>query len=74
MRKLIRFENLVNFDVLMKFEKRGDATFINHASIEVRHSNSFFYVCALSKLSKRGRCYYQRAWRLFITHMRALHK
>ena len=53
MRKLIRFENLVNFDVLMKFEKRGDATFINHASIEVRHSNSFFYVCALSKVSKR---------------------
>ena len=42
MRKLLRLENLVNFDVLMKFEKRGDATFINHASIEVGHSNSFF--------------------------------
>ena len=62
MRKLLRLENLVNFDVLMEFEKRGDATFINHSSIEVGHSNSFFfYVCALSKVSKRGRCYYQRA-------------
>ena len=43
MRKLLRLENLVNFDVLMKFEKRGDASFINHASIEVGHSNFFFF-------------------------------
>ena len=42
MRKKVRLENLVNFDVLIKFEKRGDATFINHASIEVGHRNSFF--------------------------------
>ena len=63
MRKLLRLENLVNFDVLMKFAERGDASFINHASIEVGHSIFFifFYVCALSKVSKRERCYYQRA-------------
>ena len=42
MRKLLRLENLVNFDVLMKSEKRGDAAFITHTSIEVRLSNSFF--------------------------------
>ena len=53
MRKLLRLENLVNFDVLMKSEKRGDAAFINHAFIEVGHSIFFFYVCALSKVSKR---------------------
>ena len=44
MRKLLRLENLVNFDVLMKFEKRGDASFINQASIEVGHSNYFFFL------------------------------
>ena len=44
MRKLLRLKNLVNFDVLMKFEKRGDALFNNHASIEVGHSNFFFYL------------------------------
>ena len=53
MRKLLRLEKLVNFDVWMKFSKRGDALFINHGSIEVGHSIFFFYVCALSKVSKR---------------------
>ena len=52
MRKLLRLEKLVNFDVWMKFAKRGDALFINHGSIEVGHS-IFFYVCTLSKVSKR---------------------
>ena len=42
MRKLLRLENLVNFDVWMKFVKRGDALFINHGCIEVGHSNFFF--------------------------------
>ena len=74
MRKLLPLEKLVNFDVWMKFAKRGDALFINHGSIEVGLSNFLFYVGALSKVSKRGRCYYHRAWRLFITHTRALHK
>ena len=45
MRKQLRLENLVNFDVLMKFAERGDASFINHAFIEVGHSN-FFFTCA----------------------------
>ena len=44
MRKLLRLENLVNFNVWMKFVKRGDALFINHGSIEVGHS--FFFTCA----------------------------
>ena len=44
MRKLLRLENLVNFDVFMKFAKRGDALFINHASIEVGHSIFFLRV------------------------------
>ena len=35
MKKLLRLEKFVNFDVLMKFAKRGDALFINHGSIEV---------------------------------------
>ena len=42
MKNLLRFENLVSFDVFMKFGERGDASFINHASIEVGNSNSFF--------------------------------
>ena len=33
---------LVNFDVWMKFVKRGDALFINHGSIEV--GNSIFFL------------------------------
>ena len=44
MRKLLRLENLVNFDVWMKFVKRGDALFINHGSIEVGHSIFFLRV------------------------------
>ena len=44
MRKLLRLENLVNFDVWMKFAKRGDALFINHGSIEVGHSIFFLRV------------------------------
>ena len=42
MKKLLRLEKLVNFDVWMKFAKRGDALFINHGSIEVGHSIFFF--------------------------------
>ena len=44
MRKLLRLEKLVNFDVWMKFAKRGDALFINHGSIEVGHSIYFFFL------------------------------
>ena len=44
MRKLLRLEKSVNFDVWMKFVKRGDALFINHGSIEVGHSIFFFFL------------------------------
>ena len=44
MKKLLRLENLVNFDVWMKFVKRGDALFINHGSIEVGNSIFFFFL------------------------------
>ena len=44
MKKLLRLEKLVNFDVWMKFVKHGDALFINHDSIEVGLSIFFLHL------------------------------